>query len=182
MTRPELLYLVGPPAAGKSTLMAALTAGAARSAVDRPVPHDIMAGGAAAEVGRRREEFSGTDALGMAVNPLAISWVATAPFPLLLAEGARLANKAFLYAALTAGYRVTLALLDTDQATLDRRCAERGSHQSVSWRRGAATRARRIAETMELDARVLRLDAAHHISDLAASLRVLVPALEVLRG
>jgi hypothetical protein len=176
----NLLYVVGAPGAGKSTLMAELTAGAARVPRPGPPPHDQM-GERAAELGRRREGFSGTDALSMSIQPVAVRWITGCPFPLVLGEGARLANTGFLLAARRAGYTVTLPYLDAPAWVLDQRCTARGSAQNGQWRRGAATRAARIAALMELDARVLRLDATRAPADLAAEIRSAVPALEELQ-
>ena len=173
-----LVYLCGPPGAGKSTLMAALTAGIDRHPTAEPVPHDCLAGGLAAELGVRREGgFPGTDGLSMSIQPKAIAWIAGKPYPLILGEGQRLANKGFLYAAMGAGYTVTLVHLDAAQAVLDGRCAARGSRQSPAWRRGAATRARKLADAMELDAEVIRLDAVGFPDQLAAHLTKVVPGL-----
>ena len=176
-----LVYIAGPPGAGKSTLMAALTAGVPRHPTPEPIPHDCLAGGLAAELGTRRPGgFPGTDSLSMSIQPKAIEWIAGKPYPLILGEGQRLGNKGFLYAALGAGYAVTLVHLDAAGPVLDARCAERGSAQNPAWRRGAATRAARLADAMELDAEVIRLDAAVFPDRLAVEVQRQVPALAEL--
>lgn len=180
----NLLYVVGPPGVGKSTLVAGLTARMSREAVAAPVPHDRLLtaqlGIAGAEVGKRRGAFSGTDALSMSIHPKAVEWISTAPYDLVIGEGARLGTRGFLTAGMKAGYWVTLVHLTAAQDVLDARCKERGSAQNETWRRGAATRAARLAATMDLDARVLRLDASAPADQLAAQVRGVVRALGVL--
>lgn len=149
-----LVYVSGAPGAGKSTLMRALTAGCDREPEAKPFAHDwlydpreagVLLSRLAVELGRRRESFSGTDALGMSVSPVACRWIAERPARLVLAEGDRLANRAFLAAAADAGYAVNLVHLWADPATLDARCAARGSKQNDSWRKGRTSKAANLA-------------------------------------
>lgn len=153
----HLVYLVGPPGVGKSSVMVELTQRCRRIPRLGPLPHDDLYRGhsdrtTAVEIGRRRDSFSGTDALGMAVQPHAVEWIGRATCPLVLGEGARLGNAGFLSAARLAGYTLHLVHLSADPHTLAARRLKRGSKQSPVWIRGAETRARRIMERMALDA------------------------------
>lgn len=156
MPRNRLLYLIGEPGVGKTTTMAALTSRWDNLGEITDHPARTLFGQrrtgqvAAVELGRRRPGgFSGTDALPMAVITAAElhlrSGLAGAECPLMLAEGARLANRRFLSAAVAAGWHVDLAYLFGELAAELRRTA-RGSTQSPSWVVGAATRARRLAD------------------------------------
>ena len=174
---PPLLYLIGPPAAGKSTLMAALRTAYDVIPRDGTLPHSLLIHPPTGtvmgcELGRVRETFSGTDALRMDIHPQACEWIKTTTWPLVLAEGARLATRAFLTAA-SAQYRVHLAHLDAPPDVLDARCEKRGSTQSPSWRRGAASRARNLADwaTDQPWIELHRLDSTQPTSTLAAYLR-----------
>lgn len=153
-----MIYLTGEPGAGKSTLMRRLTAPFERIVIgtdEAPVAHDQLIRSlpedmieiVGAEIGKQREQFGGTDALPSPVIEKAIPWLHTAPYRLLLAEGARLSNRRFLTAAVRAGYAVTLALLDHRQAKQWR--AERGEHigkiQNETWVRGRQTASRNLA-------------------------------------
>ncbi|MDT0377250.1 P-loop-containing protein [Streptomyces sp. DSM 42041] len=177
--RPRLLYLIGPPAAGKSALAAALRHGHDLAARDQPVPHLLLIDPATGqpagiELGRIRDRFSGTDALPMNVHLRACDWIENGPvWPFVLAEGARLATRGFLTAA-HARYSVHLAHLHADPALLDQRCAERGSRQDDRWRRGAATRARNLAAWAETQPWITlhHLDAAAPTADHTAALRL----------
>lgn len=150
---PRMIYLVGQPGSGKSTLMARLTDDLNFLLVEQPVAHlalhDRVTGEViGAEIGRRRGLFAGTDALASSIIERAIPWVQTVPYPLLLAEGARLANRRFIVAAAAAGYHVTLALLDHAQADAWRKARARqiGHEQSAAWVKGRLSASRNLVD------------------------------------
>jgi hypothetical protein len=179
VAEPTLVYFFGPPACGKSTLMAELTKNCERSAVASRLPHDVLFRGTrlvGVEMGRRRPAFSGTDALSMSIHPKAVSWVGLRPHSLILGEGARLATVGFLKAAEAAGYRVFPFHMKAPEDLLAERRRIRGSRQNEAWMRGAATRAENLAR--ELSAPSFFVDAPP--GELAVRVRGWVPALEVL--
>lgn len=182
-----LLYLVGAPGAGKSTLMRALTAGCWRVAKDQPVPHDALVDQAAAatvglELGRSRPNFPGTDTLAMNISPRACAWVESGGAGrLVLGEGARLGHIAFLDAAARGGYRVVVGYVHAPPDVTDERCASRGSNQNPAWRRGAATRAARLADYAAHHHVLELLDSSLNAPEaLVRALRVAVPQLSRL--
>lgn len=183
-----LVYLAGPPGAGKSSVMAALTQGCGRVARRDPVRHDVLLDRdgtrVAVELGARRDSFSGTDALPMNVAPAARAWLAGYPGPLVLAEGDRLAIMSFLDAAARAAYQVTLVYLTAPPGVLDQRCKQRGSDQNETWRRGRATKAARLYDNAaQAGHGAHRLDTAQMTPDqLAATITASVPALHALEG
>jgi hypothetical protein len=187
MTR-LLCYLAGPPAAGKTSVMAALTAGCDRVSRRQPFRHDLLidpatGGQVAAELGARREKFGGTDALPMNVSPLACNWLARSEAPpLVLGEGDRLAHGRFLAAAAQAGYQVMLAYLTASPDVLDQRCAARGSAQNTSWRAGRVTKALRLAEAAAgCGYEVVRLDTSRlDPAAVAGAIRAACSALYAL--
>jgi GTPase SAR1 family protein len=159
----RMIYLVGQPGAGKSTLMADLTEQFDRLTREEPVPHDCLIDRRSGsvhgvEIGRRREAFSGTDALASAIIDKAVPWILHRPCELVLGEGARLGNKRFLESAIEAGYDVTLALLDHDQAEDWRaiRSKQLKRTQNESWVRGRLSASRNLADALKGKARVLR--------------------------
>jgi hypothetical protein len=124
-------------------------------------------------LGYRRKAFSGTDALGMSVNPQACAWAALGArdFEQVWGEGARLANKAFLM-ALHGSTDLTVVELVAPGRILDERCAQRGSEQSLSWRQGAGTRAANLSsQLMMLGVRVVTIDAARPAADVERDVR-----------
>lgn len=164
----RLLYLVGAPGVGKSSLMAALTADwssipislAGVNAVDY---RDRQGRAVAAQLGVVRENFSGTDGLQMSIMPKAIAALPAfaTGYPLLLAEGDRLASLKFLVAAREAGFEVTLVHLIATAEETERRRAERGSHQQEAWVRGRTTKAANLAAAWAPEGRVVTMDATH---------------------
>lgn len=173
----RLVYLIGAPGSGKSSLMAGLT----RRCWRRPLDEDGVARDQllidgrliGVEVGRLREAFSGTDALGMAVHPKAVLWIsALARDALVLAEGQRLATLKFLHAATTGDYLVDLVWLDTPPDVCAARRAARGSKQTDSWVKGATTRVGRLAAQAEhlAGVEVTRVESASNACDLADDL------------
>lgn len=153
----RLLYLIGAPGSGKSQLMARLTQDFDRHSIGAaehyPVAHDVLTDRpegkiVGVELGVRRELFSGTDALPSSIIEKAIPWVQAKPYPLILAEGARLANKRFLNAAVEAGYDLTLALLDHAEVDDWRKARSKkiGRAQNASWVKGRSTADHNLAE------------------------------------
>lgn len=177
--RGRLVYLVGPPGAGKTTLMRNSTRGwtahrsdwASEQRPTRKLGLTMLADRQgivrAIEVGRRRTRFGGTDALAMNVSPTACEWIGAKPFGLVLGEGARLGTQVFLGAAKSAGYDIWVVHLDADRATVDERCAERGSTQNESWRAGATTRAANLAAWAATIGTVIHLDGRGDPDELA---------------
>lgn len=179
------VYVIGPPGVGKSTLMEGLLAGYTRlapvkvpspprttSLVFEPLVVDRAGEGLAADalcLGYRRKQFSGTDALGMSVNPQAVAWANTGAatgWREIWGEGARLANRGFLL-ALDRHTDLTVVELVAGPMTLDARCFQRGSAQSVSWRNGAATRARNLSSALMMNGvRVVTIDADRPAADV----------------
>jgi broad-specificity NMP kinase len=148
----ELLYVCGAPGVGKSTLMRELRAPWDCEVMGREVvPHVRLRNVASGsihglELGVPRPQFPGTDALSMSISPHALSFLSSVYHPFVMAEGARLATRPFLGTLAQQGVRVTLVQLTAHPSLLDERWRLRGAKQSVSWRKGAATRAARITQ------------------------------------
>lgn len=187
----RLVYLSGEPGVGKSTLMREVTAPWARVYLPKEPgaapARDLLGnvteqpgGIVAVELGRVRDSFSGTDALPSNCIDDACVYLASGQAareaPLLLAEGARLANRRFLTAALDAGWRVQLLHLDGEDLAAERRSSRarwlRKPEQNPAWVKGRRTSARRLAaEAASWGAEVLVVDAAklEHDDDYRAA-------------
>lgn len=185
----NVLYLIGGPATGKSTLMAHLTHGAARTPHVRvPIPHETLLYPGqdtprTAELGVRRPSFPGTDTLSMSINPTATASLSDNTWDgihTLLGEGDRLANRTFLAAA-HAHHRLHVVFLRADPTVTAARCSQRGSTQSSTWIRGRTTKAERLASRLDAaGVRVQELNADNPTPVLAAQVQSVFGRLEEL--
>lgn len=138
----RLVYLVGEPGVGKSTLARALM-GEDVVQHDRPIAHLVSTCGLV-EIGVRREAFSGTDGLSMSVHARAHGWMATFPYPVVLAEGDRLACWSFLDGCAAMGWDVHLVHVVCSPNTIAQRLLERGTPQNGTWIKGRRSKVRNL--------------------------------------
>lgn len=147
----HLLYLIGEPGAGKSTLLAALAEGLPSTPANGTVPYIVYGSTPlVAELGARRDAFSGTDALAMSIQPKAVTWLHETPHEYVVAEGDRLANETFLRAAKAAGYDLTVAYVRVKPETAIRRREARARElgrdpQNPTWVKGRQTKCAKLA-------------------------------------
>jgi adenylate kinase family enzyme len=142
------LYIIGEPGAGKSTLVEAMTHGLKPAELDVPFACRWYRGMDLLELGKRRKDFSGTDALPMNVQPVVEQFLAEHDNQpaFLLGEGDRLGNSKFFSFLRQIGYDLRIIYLDAGGEALKRRI-ERGSSQNEAWLRGRATKVKRLAMT-----------------------------------
>lgn len=175
----QLCYVFGEPGTGKSTLLEHLTRGLRHSDSDSPFAHRIYPAPAQAkvrtehewtgvvEVGKRRPDFPGTDALSMSVQPRVVQWLADMLPGYVIAEGDRLANGKFFDSVLDLGYELKLLVLNgSEVAALHRRI--RGSNQDETWVRGRQNKAYNLA--MERVKDVMWLKAGEPLAKLEAQI------------
>lgn len=175
----NFIYLIGQPGAGKSTLFDAVLRPERRGAVNDPIPHTVLGKRSdGAELGARRAQFSGTDALPMDVIVQAESFVRRRPYPNMVAEGDRLACDRFFTAVLDAGYALELVYLDVPDALAAQRRSRRGSRQNESWVKGRATKAATLARSWS--ARVI--DGSVPLDLQAAAMRHMPALRGILRS
>lgn len=164
MPKKTLIYIVGEPGIGKSTTVEALVAPYNKvENYSASIPHLVYADKdgvfTLAQLGKNRENFSGTDALPMNIIESATKFFTEYSYPRILAEGARLANKRFLQIALDAGYKVVLVALEGQTVAEERRQA-RGSKQAESWVKGRRSASRNLADNPPNNVLVKRINAS----------------------
>lgn len=160
----HLLYMIGIPGSGKSTLMArALEGVPVIGQASKPFAHVVYSGGC--QLGRLRKEFSGTDALSMSVQPTVVEWLEkSCPYSIVVAEGDRLGNASFfLRVRQMTDWQLTLVYLDTPLEVAQQRCKGRGSAQDPTWWRGRVTK----VSNLVLAFPIVRLDGMLALEKLA---------------
>ena len=134
----KLIYLIGEPGVGKTTAMRELTSRLG-PAVETTKPFAHRVGADWMELGRERGTFSGTDALSMSVQPMAIGFLRQAArdnlVRLVLGEGDRLGTGSFLDAVgVFADVRLVGLVAPPEVAAARREL--RGSRQAETWLKG----------------------------------------------
>lgn len=149
----ELLYITGAPASGKSTLAAGIVGSCAtrcrvegtpfRHTVYEIGPYGVAAPNEVCQLGGVRDEFSGTDVLGMGVAGKAKPWMAeVCPYQWVLGEGDRLATAKFFEACEESGWTIVRVHVVVPDAVADERIAGRGWEPKPAWLKGRRTKAR----------------------------------------
>jgi energy-coupling factor transporter ATP-binding protein EcfA2 len=139
----DLLYVIGEPGAGKSTLVKHLTRGLPYEDTTSPFAFRRYDCGVW-ELGARRPDFSGTDALGLSVQPVVERTLEGFKPKLVIAEGDRLANAKFFEAARGMGYTLHIVhLAGLGVAAMQRQI--RGSNQNEAWVKGRRTKVYALA-------------------------------------
>lgn len=184
----KLLYIIGEPGAGKTTLVKHLT---------RKVPSEVRTWpyvswthytDKLAQLGYDRGTFGGTDALGMAAQKHVLGWIGLGgttvnkSYEYVLAEGDRLANGKFFEAVKEAEVELTVVLLQASPAVLEARRSARnaliGKSQDARWLKTRETKVRNLRPWVE-DEWVL--DAELPVAQLAQELYRHPVAREFLR-
>lgn len=174
----SLLYLIGVPGVGKTSTLRGALMDITGQAVTSSVPQFIIYPGGA-QLGIAREQFGGTDAYDMAVQPKAIDWLRDCPFPAVVAEGDRLGNPKFFSAALRAKWELSICWVDAPLDVTAKRRRGRGSNQSESWLRGRITKIDNLVEAW--GDRVWRLDANRPLIEVVRELKA-HPTIAAIRG
>lgn len=166
----HLLYVIGVPGSGKTTLVRELVLGRRRRVVPKPFAHTVYEDGLV-QLGRDRQGHGGTDALSMSVQPHVIAALQAGAWERILAEGDRLANTGFFAAAQGAGYGLTVVLLTLPAEAAAARRSARGTHQDERWLRGRESKVANLwAWAKDNVADVRAFDATLSAAELAALL------------
>ena len=142
----RVVYLIGLPGCGKSTVMKSFMENFDGWKQDRPI--DLLDShiiGNVRVLGKYEtgETFSGTDRLSMAVSPKAVEFVHARPYEYIFGEGDRLNNKAFFNACMD---DLTILHLTVSDEERQRRYRERGSDQPEKFIQTVGTKVKNIVE------------------------------------
>ena len=143
----KVIYLIGLPGSGKSTVMKqfmeTMEWGAERP-IDLLDTH-INESKTVRVLGKYEngETFSGTDRLSMAVSPKAIEWIKTNPNEVIFGEGDRLNNAKFFEAC---GDGLTIIHLTVSDEERERRYQQRGSDQSEKFIQTVKTKCENVIQ------------------------------------
>ena len=141
----KLVYLIGLPGCGKSTVMKEFMSRYDGWAQERPIELlDSHVSGNIRVLGKYEEgeTFSGTDRLSMAVSPKAVEWASTNPDEFVVGEGDRLNNKGFFESV----EDLTIIHLTVSDEERQRRYDERGSDQSSKFIQTVRTKCNNIID------------------------------------
>jgi hypothetical protein len=155
-----MLMVIGEPGVGKSTAVAAALAPyTAHLCTVEGVAHmhyrDEDYRFRLAQLGKEREDFSGTDALPMNVIDAAEEYLRFPCVDRLLVEGARLANRRFIDTAIWEGWTVKVLLLEGEGVAAQRRL-QRGTQQDPAFVKGRRTAAANLAKSVMADVQVVK--------------------------
>lgn len=113
---------------------------------DKPFKHTIYEDGTV-ELGYRRPQFGGTDALSLGVQPKVVEWfkgIASSHRHLVVAEGDRLANRKFFREIQAIGWELKLVYISVPELVAKNRAWKRGSRQDDAWYKGRITKVRNL--------------------------------------
>jgi GTPase SAR1 family protein len=142
----KVVYLIGLPGCGKSTVMKEFMSNFSDWKQERVGDlTDSHVSGKVRVLGKYEEgeTFSGTDRLSMAVSPDAIKFIESKPDEFILGEGDRLNNKGFFNAC---GDDLTIIHLTVSDSERNRRYEERGSNQPEKFIQTVRTKVNNIVE------------------------------------
>lgn len=147
-----LVYLFGDPGVGKTTLLDGLIDRLATTTSERsdPITHELLWRQGFLVGAHLGSAHAGTDALPASVQPVATAWLAAHPFPLVLAEGDRLANRGFVQAMGTAGVDTQLVHVHCPADVAEARRAESGRHYPEAWLAARLTKVTRLAALADI--------------------------------
>lgn len=137
--QPRMIYVIGYPGSGKTTVMSKAVEGWSFSLEDHPFKHTVYENDVI-QLGYARDVYGGTDGLSFNVQPKVAEWLVACDSPVVLAEGDRLANGKFFDTVQKTGWDLQVIHLKVPELLAYRRAWERGSEFDGKWMRGRVTK------------------------------------------
>ena len=165
-----LIYLIGEPGSGKSTLIREFTKDWEAQPFKTPIPHIVYSFNGevmAVQLGADHPTFPGTDRLSYSVHAKATAFVSDSPFATIIGEGDRLTTTGFITGV--TGRNIVLVLLDAERATLAERRNTRGTEQNETWLRSRRTKVNNLWNTAKCEK--VKINAKWSLSRQVAVLR-----------
>ena len=162
--QPRMIYIVGYPGSGKTTVMEKAVEGLGFSLEDKPFKHTVYEN-AAVQLGYARETYGGTDGLSLNVQPKVAEWLTECGAALVIAEGDRLANTKFFEKVQKIGWNLQVVHLKVSEITAYRRAWKRGSQFDGKWMRGRITKVNNLVS--KWGESILTLDGNEPVEELA---------------
>lgn len=191
MTTKQMLYLVGIPGSGKTSLLAVTLAGVPIiGQATKPVPHVVYPGGCQlgtvnafyTREGPKSRRSPGTDSSSMSVQPRVLQWLqGSCPYQNIVGEGDRLANLPFFTGVRAAGWELTVVHLDTPESLALDRCITRGSNQALAWWKGRVTKVHNLLADLQTILPIVNLSGTLPLDVLAAQLHTFPAVRELAR-
>lgn len=145
----QMLYLIGEPGVGKTTISQMMFEGLPSKVKSVPYVTWTEYHPTLCELGRQRENFGGTDALSMAAQKKVIAWLENeSNHPYVFGEGDRLANAKFFNWA-QEHFELQIACIWGPEIAEERRnarAAELGKEQNTTWLASRRTKIERLVE------------------------------------
>jgi len=164
-----LVYGVGYPGSGKSTALKSALADISYREISKPVPLVVYDNGMLL-LGQWRDGLNpGTDALEFAVKPKVLDWIRRCQPGFIIAEGIRLANRAFFDACKSMGYKVHIVYFDVPVDVAQKRYVQRGSgwdKKKELFHKGVCTQIDHLNDVF-----TKRIDSTREGNEVAAELR-----------
>ena len=164
----RMIYMVGYPGSGKTTVMGKVVEKWNFSVEEYPFKHTVYDNDVI-QLGYPREIYGGTDGLSFNVQPKVAEWLVACDSPMVLAEGDRLANNKFFETVQLAGWELQVIHLKVPELLAYRRAWERGSKFDSKWMRGRVTKVDNLVSYWKDS--LLTLDGNEPVDVLATAVR-----------
>ena len=163
-----LYYVIGYPASGKTTALGSAITARVATEHTKPFKHIAYEDGTV-QIGARRTQFGGTDALPFNVQPKVLKWLPEAEASVIVGEGDRLCNDKFFNAVVEMGMPLKIVHIEVPELIARYRAWARRYELNESWLKSRRTKVDRVVRTWQNY--VTRIDGRRDACAVANDLR-----------